>query len=531
MPDKIKQIPGKILEIWKKYSKKQRAIILSVTGIVIITLVILVIILNRTQYTELATFKDVNTTKSATDILEAAGIAYRVEDDTMTVSVDVKQKTDATFALASSTLAQDNLFTMDDLFKTDMSTTSSDKKLRLAMFMKSDLESTITKQIGIDECNVLFYPKDNTYSILERQQEIACTVFLITNSEFKKSMAEGIAVGVASALGNPTTDSIRVMDQNNNLLFNGSTDEEEMYLNKTLEHRQTLSNLLTNQIVEFSLMNNFEDATVSLNLDINYDQTETLLEEYIAAEGQEQGLMQTYEKISTENKAASGDIPGTDSNDENEYYIQSNSGGSGSTDELRITYIPSKKTTKITSEWGLFNPENSSMSIVLRRVIPRTEEELETLGLLEGTTFEEYVLQNSEPTQLTLNDEFYTAYSNATGIPVDRIQLIAYQEYSFIPKEETGTNWDLYLKIILFALILGMLIFVIFRGMAPVEVTETEPELLVDTMLALTKENQNLDDIEFSDKSETRRMIEKFVEENPEAVANLLRNWLDDGWN
>ena len=32
-------------------------------------------------------------------------------------------------------------------------------------------------------------------------------------------------------------------------------------------------------------------------------------------------------------------------------------------------------------------------------------------------------------------------------------------------------------------------------------------------------------------KSETRLMIEKFVDENPEAVASLLRNWLNEEWN
>ena len=33
------------------------------------------------------------------------------------------------------------------------------------------------------------------------------------------------------------------------------------------------------------------------------------------------------------------------------------------------------------------------------------------------------------------------------------------------------------------------------------------------------------------DKSETRKAIEKFVDENPEAVALLLRNWLNDDWS
>ena len=37
-------------------------------------------------------------------------------------------------------------------------------------------------------------------------------------------------------------------------------------------------------------------------------------------------------------------------------------------------------------------------------------------------------------------------------------------------------------------------------------------------------------EIELEDKSDTRIMIEKFVDENPEAVASLLRNWLNDDW-
>ncbi len=76
-----------------------------------------------------------------------------------------------------------------------------------------------------------------------------------------------------------------------------------------------------------------------------------------------------------------------------------------------------------------------------------------------------------------------------------------------------------------------MLLFVVFKGTSPAEVTELEPELSVEQLLATTRENQTLDDIEFSEKSETKKMIEKFVDENPEAVAQLLRNWLTDEWN
>ena len=59
--------------------------------------------------------------------------------------------------------------------------------------------------------------------------------------------------------------------------------------------------------------------------------------------------------------------------------------------------------------------------------------------------------------------------------------------------------------------------------------TEQEEELSVENLLQSTPE-QSLEDIEVEAKSETRKMVEKFVDENPEAVANLLRNWLNEEW-
>ena len=533
MPDRIKQIPGKLLEIWKKYSKKQRDVIISVTAIILLTLGILVFMLNRISYTQLAVFEDVSTAKAVTQALKDAGIQYRVENDNVTVLVDATKKTDAIFLMTDPTVTGTQGVSVSKLLDaiTDISATSSDKETIKALYMQDSLAETIKKQVGIDDCKVKYYPKENTYSILQSQQEVGCTVYLTTNSRFEASMAENIAIAVAASLGNKTADSVKVIDQYNHLLYNGPEDEEEQYTTKTLEYRQKFMNLMRDQLYALALMNNFDDAEFGFNLSLNFDKVYTLMEEYLAAEGQEQGLYATYEKTSSENTSVSGDIPGTDSNDEPDYYIQNNTSGNSSSDTEKISYLPSKKTTEMTSEWGMFNRQESSMSVVLRRVVDQTEEELEARGLLEGTTFDEYRYTHSDPVALTLDEQFITAFANASGIPAENITLQAYELYNFIPRETKGTNWDLYLKILLFALILGMLIFVVFRGMKPVEVTETEPELSIEDILATTTENQSLDKVEFSDKSETRRMIEEFVEENPEAVANLLRNWLEEGWN
>lgn len=54
----------------------------------------------------------------------------------------------------------------------------------------------------------------------------------------------------------------------------------------------------------------------------------------------------------------------------------------------------------------------------------------------------------------------------------------------------------------------------------------------MESLLESTKENQeeSLENIGYNEKSEVRVLIEKFVEENPEAAASLLRNWLNEEW-
>ena len=101
--------------------------------------------------------------------------------------------------------------------------------------------------------------------------------------------------------------------------------------------------------------------------------------------------------------------------------------------------------------------------------------------------------------------------------------------YNVISENQVSTL-NLIIGIVLAILIVALLCFVVFKGMKPVEVTELEPELSVEALLATTKENQSLEDIEFSDKSASKQQIEKFVDENPEAVVALLRNWLNDDW-
>ena len=178
-------------------------------------------------------------------------------------------------------------------------------------------------------------------------------------------------------------------------------------------------------------------------------------------------------------------------------------------------------------------PEESSIGIVLTNFNVVKEESLEDQGLLDDISFDEYVEQNSAVTALEVPDELTQLVAAATGIATNNIVIQAQQKPLYEAAEEGSfsDNISNYLMVLLTILIAGLLIFVIVRGTSPVEVTEMEPELSVEDLLATTQENeQNLEEIELGEKSETRVMIEKFVDENPEAVALLLRNWINEDW-
>ena len=85
---------------------------------------------------------------------------------------------------------------------------------------------------------------------------------------------------------------------------------------------------------------------------------------------------------------------------------------------------------------------------------------------------------------------------------------------------------------VLAVLIFALLGYVVFRSTRKEKETEIEPELSVESLLETTKqaEQEDLEDIGYNEKSEIRVLIEKFVDENPEAVASLLRNWLNEEW-
>lgn len=537
MLDRLKSIQTGIVEFWNRFTSKQKTLIVSISAAVIFVLVVLIVMLNRTKYVELVTFDNTADAASAQEILNEKGIKFTVSGNGLTFTVDEKSEAAARLALGENNIATNKNTDRDWLFNNSMSTTDRERQLKEKIVTQNDLASDLEQIEGVKQASVQITIPDSTNSLLSENKEATASVLLITTSDFSAESVEGIANMVATSLGNKTTNSIRIIDQTGALLFGGDNDLS------TAKGAAAQTMKITNEVttnledrVRSLLVNSgvYNDAEVTANLDLTLDEEEIQDERhYTEDEEDDTGPKTSYYYYNAENTDGTSGIPGTDSNDGtvNDYEILNGSAGNSNANVIKEEYNDSVTITKTKKAVGRVNTDNSSIAVVLSRYVIYDEAKMKKAGQLRGTSFAAFQEENDERKAIEIDQELYTLIEKATGIAAEDIGIHAYEVPLFYPKETTAAEMAAnYLQFILAILIVALLCFVVFKGMKPVEITELEPELSVEALLATTKENQSLEDIEFSDKSATRQQIERFVEENPEEVALLLRNWLNEEW-
>jgi flagellar M-ring protein FliF len=250
--------------------------------------------------------------------------------------------------------------------------------------------------------------------------------------------------------------------------------------------------------------------------------------DYSTEAGREEGFIIHEDNAETENSSLSGGAPGTDSNDETTTMFEDNTNTNSATSQNSIDRVLDSDVQQNETPIGAIDYDSSTLALTALRYRKLYEEDAEAQGLLDGTTWAAYKDANGEMTPITVEEEWVNLAANATGFPADQITLLAYEKPMFFDAPASDINTSDILSIVMFVIILALLAFVVLSTMRSKRSTEEEEELSVESLLQSAPEV--LEEIELDDKSETRKMIEKFVDENPEAVANLLRNWLQDDW-
>lgn len=536
MVDKLKELLQKVLDWWNKFTAKQKTIIVSVSAGVILALAILATILTRPQYERLITCDSTKEASEITELLEGDSIEYQITDDGLIISVKQEDIAKATLLLGANNYPADS-YSLETALGGGFSTTETDKAKTYQLYQETHLQDIMEATDGVRAAYVtLSIPNDNG-TLLSTKEESYASVMLDLKDELPDGVAENFARNIATALGNKTTENITIIDTEGNLLFSGAEAAQESSgtVNTTnqIALKSEAEKTLKQEVIQVLLGSNlYEDVKVSPNLVMDFSSTNETEHTYTQADVNGTNVLSHEDTYEAEGTGTTGGVPGTDSNGEETTYVMETGDNSNYTVATESRdYLPSEKITDKVTPPGKIDYATSSIGITASHFVVYKEEELKAQGLLDGISFEEFTLQNSDMVKKEVDEEMITLVSNATGIPVTNISIVAYDVPIFQADEGLAMSPANIAQIALIILILALLGVVVFSTLKKDKVETTqEEELSVESLLQSTHENTEIEDIDVETKSEIRQMVEKFVDDNPDASAQLLRNWLNEEW-
>lgn len=541
MPEQVQNILNKILEWWKKFNTKQKALLISLTSVVLLALVILAVVMTRPTYVSLYDAADNKEAAAIKKLLDSDGtLDYKVSGTTH-FEINAKQESEANMLLGTNDYATNGYnLSKADLSKVvngSFSTTEADKQKLYKDHLETKLAEDLAAQDLIESATVSLDIADDDGTLISRMQESSASVSLRLTGSISDTQAYSIARFVATQLGNDSTDKVTIIDQKTSkIIYSGADQDSDLtLLSSQLDEQErraaSIKSDIKDALAESGLFSNVE---VGLNLDMSFQDVEDVVHTYWHNEGMDNGEITSQEIYSASGTGDVGGVPGTYSNSDNTSYYTGGTDGEWSVSNQKTLYSPNEEIKTTTSKGGTINRENCSVAVVAVRNVVYEEDVLKASGALEDMSWEEYKAANGD-NRLVENEEEMASYvsmvAKVVGCDESAVEFLCIEKPIFVDSEGNGRTLTDILQIALAVLIFALLGFVVFRSTRKQKETEPEPELSVEALLESTAEAEDeLEDIGYSEKSETRILIEKFVDEKPDAAALLLRNWLNEDW-
>ena len=541
MPEQVQNILNKILEWWKKFNTKQKALLISLTSVVLLALVILAVVMTRPTYVSLYDATDNKEAAAIKELLDSDGtLDYKVSGTTH-FEINAKQESEANMLLGTNDYATNGYnLSKADLSKVvngSFSTTEADKQKLYKDYLETKLAEDLAAQDLIESATVSLDIADDDGTLISRMQESSASVSLRLTGSISDTQAYSIARFVATQLGNNSTDKVTIIDQKTSkIIYSGADQDSDLtLLSSQLDEQErraaSIKSDIKDALAESGLFSNVE---VGLNLDMSFQDVEDVVHTFWHNEGMDNGEITSQEIYSASGTGDVGGVPGTYSNSDNTSYYTGGTDGEWSVSNQKTLYSPNEEIKTTTSKGGTINRENCSAAVVAVRNVVYEEDVLKASGALEDMSWEEYKAANGD-NRLVENEEEMASYvsmvAKVVGCDESAVEFLCIEKPIFVDSEGNGRTLTDILQIALAVLIFALLGFVVFRSTRKQKETEPEPELSVEALLESTAEAEDeLEDIGYSEKSETRILIEKFVDEKPDAAALLLRNWLNEDW-
>ncbi|HHW47991.1 MAG TPA: flagellar M-ring protein FliF [Clostridiaceae bacterium] len=529
MPEFFTKVKEQVIEFWNNLDKNQKKRLYITSAIVVVAISVGIILLTRPNYVTLVRSTDTKQIAEIKKILDDNQIWNKLDDNGESIIIKQSDKGKARIAVSDKGYPKYGLTFEDAISMIGISTTESDRKHIWRQQEKSEIESMIMSYDNIENAEVnLAIPEKTLFSIDPQEQSRPKAIVRITPKEkLTPEQVQGIVMLVSRSVVDLKPEDVTVVDNFSNILNVEPVDDSIYAANTQEKLRRDMELHLQKKVYDYfsvGQFENFDTIRVVINPVLDFEKVKSQSKTLSNPEGMDGGALLNSDilKESVENASTAGE-PGVGTNPGNanspSYMIAD--GGNASYDKTHEVknFAYNETITELEKPTGKLVPEQSTAAISL--------------------WYGQRVTDDSKLSDEFLN-EVRLVVSMATGIPVSNITV---NKMKLAQPETTARTASEIIKdfistygffILLLLLIVGLIIMALPRRKkeeVPIPV-EPQPALAVEPKFVVPeKPDVHLPEIDLEEKSELKKQIEKFVKQKPEAVAQLLRNWLSDDWD
>lgn len=522
MPEFLTKLQDNLKEFWQNLENSQKKRIYITSGILLLAITIGIILLTRTTYVSLIKVEDADDAKAIQKALDDEAIKY-VPGKNGELMVDAKDKNKAEFALAAAGLTSAGMTFSDAWGRISISSTESDKKKLWENFKKTSIIEKLKMFDNVKDADVeLALPEQSAFFTSSEQEKTTAFVRIKPKGEITAEQVQGIIRVVSSSIVGLSPENVTVVDSNFNIL-NGETGDSALDRTSTkYKMRLKVKAELENSIKRLypAGSDNFDYINVVANPVLDFNKIKSQTSDIQNPTNMESGAListqKTQEKLVND---SAGDVPGVDTNPP--------AGANGTT-----TYPTG------TGENSSYDKKTETSNYEYKKILTEEEKSLGDIDYAKSSMtvtlwYGQRVLDGNKISEEFIN-QLKNDVSGATGIPTTKISV---NKYKIAAPEVIKTAWTDVMKslfetygyfVLMMMLIAGLLIAVMKKKSEENEVLQEEP--LTEMGPAVITPEDEIQEIEYEEKSEVKKQIEKFVKEKPDAVASLLKNWLNDDW-
>ena len=548
MPLQVKKFVDPLKARWDSLTNPQKYRLAGVVSFVALAIVLTLFFALRVRYEALAANRDMLEIMQMQVALDQAGIRNRIDNNGRDLLVDSRHMQDAIQAIVVAHAAPSaDHFTWENAFDTGLGTTDLERRRMHLLAVEGDIARAIEGMSGVASASVnLDMPHRRPFDT--NAPLPAAMIALNTTRELARHEAQSIARIAAFSVSDLLLENIVVIDQHMRTLFDGDRDVNEGdTMSGALEAREQHRNR-----VEWTLARQFLHMFDNVEAGVNFNFDDTLFTEEVEEtfrnpDGGDSGIPFSQRSMRANIQNAPGGLePGLGANMAATPGYQMGDGGlmTADTRETDTQYHVDNIRTITQRAPGWVIPDSSTASISAT-IYSTVRQDLWIADAPEGETrtaqdWERFKLENGRTRDVTAEfdslDSVLEMAAATTGLPVGNISLMIWEVPNFIDDLPTELDWQLFVMLAVLFLLIALLAIALLRKAkaAAAESEEAEPELSVEDLLVSTQldeakeeAKEELEAIDYFKENEIKKHIEKFVNEKPEAVASLLRNWIN----